>query len=174
MKRLSKRFIVIALCALMTFVFASCTQPDNNPAGQQPEEDKPLISNDYFYGDWEVYQEDSYTHELEKIDTFIIRITKDDMLQIDTGNESNPRSLLASIITDPYATYIDRYVSFGYSAKYDAGNGEFKYSALSIITEGYDLIYKTKNMSNYSGWEANDPQVTTYTLKRIGETPSIE
>ena len=66
MKRLSRRFIVIALCALMTLVFASCTQPDNNPAGQQPEEEKPFISNSFFYGDWEVWSENPVTHEQQK------------------------------------------------------------------------------------------------------------
>ena len=172
MKRLSKRFIVIALCALMTLVFASCTQPDNNPAGQQPEEEKPLISNDYFYGDWEVWQENSSTHELEKLEHMSVKISKDDFQML---NGDSVFFSLKSIADDPYATMVDLFVSFGYTAKMDNHDGTYSYSGLHVdIEEDNVLGCRMRQNSKYSSWEPNDSQRTDYTLKRIGEGPVVE
>ena len=153
MKRLSKRFIVIALCALMTLVFASCTQPDNNPAGQQPEEEKPFISNSFFYGDWEVWSEDPVTHELKKEPYLSARISEDDFQML---NGETVIISLAQLAEDPYATWIDRFHQFVYQVKADNGDGTYRQS------------------SEYSSWNERDPKVTTYTLKRVGETPDYE
>lgn len=173
MKRLSKRFIVIALCALMTLVFASCTQPDNNPAGQQPEEEKPLISNYLFYGDWEVWQENSSTHKLEKLDHMSVKISKDDFQMLNSGSVFFS---LKSIADDPNASMSDLINGFGYSAKMDNHNGTYSYSALSVgFGDTYDILNcNMRQNSMYPSWGPNDPQRTDYTFKRIGDTPVIE
>lgn len=172
MKRLSRRFIVIALCALMTLVFASCTQPDNNPAGQQPEEEKPFISNSFFYGDWEVWSENPVTHEQQKEQYLSVKISEDDFQML---NGETVIISLAQLAEDPYATWIDGVDFFGYQVKADNGDGTYSYTAYSVTVDTEDtLIYKQRQSSEYSSWNERDPKVTTYTLKRVGETPDYE
>lgn len=172
MKHLSRRFIVIALCALMTLVFASCTQPDNNPAGQQPEEEKPFISNSFFYGDWEVWSEDPVTHEPKKEPYLSARISEDDFQML---NGETVIISLAQLAEDPYAKWIDRFSEFVYQVKADNGDGTYRYTAYSVVAMTEDtLAYSQRQSSEYSDWNDRDPKIIRYTLKRVGETPDYE